>query len=100
MRRGERSVQGSDRSQSIEPPQHYSRESFGSRQHLYRDFLERGQRPERTGHQLAEIVARDGFDDFPACLENSTPPADTAKPEEMIACGACLDTTRPRKIAD
>src|SRR5271163_4223973 len=98
MRRGERSAEFPDRGQGIEPAEQHGRESFRLRHYLYRDFLERGKCPKRAGHQLANIVAGDVFDDFAACLGNFTPPADAAKPEEVITCGACFDPAGPGEI--
>src|ERR1700759_2281860 len=99
MRRGECSAQDLRRGQRIEPPEHNRREGFRSRHHLYRDFLERGERPEGASHQLAKIIAGDVFDDFAACLKDFATSADSAKAEEMVACGTRFDTARPRKIA-
>src|SRR5204862_1046237 len=99
MRRGERSAKDSDRSQGVEPPEYHGGENFRSRQHFYRDFLERSERAEGTRHQLAKIIAGDVFDDLAACLKDFATPADAAKAEKMIACGARFDAARPRKVA-
>src|ERR1700730_18412900 len=99
MRRGERAAWRSGRGLGVEAPGHHGQEGFRSRQHLYRDFLERGERPEGTGHQLAKVVAGDVFYYFAACLKDLATSADAAKAEEMIACSARFDAARPRKIA-
>ena len=85
------------RRRGIEADEQHGRLRFRPRQDLDRDLFERRQRAVGPGHQLAQIIAGDVFDDLAAGLEDLAATADRAKPEEMVARRAGLDAARSRR---
>ena len=68
------------------------------RQHLHRDLAQYGQRAERSGHQLAQVVAGDVLHHPAAGFEGLAPAADADEAEEMVARRAGLDAPRPGQV--
>ena len=86
------------RARVIEAENQHRRLGLRTRQHLDRHLGHGGERPERAGQQLAEIVAGDVLHHAAARLEGLGAARHRREAEEMVARGAGLDPPRPRKV--
>ena len=82
----------------VEAENQHGRLGLRTRQHLDRHLGHGGERAERAGQQLAEIVAGDVLHHAAARLEGLGAARHRREAEEMIARGAGLDAPRPRKV--